>query len=115
VDPFGGSVRMRQHSNPLRVASRWNPGEQMPRFWLSAGSDSRDYHALLAFRQLLRRHLPAVPVYLSVGGHTAAAWRAALPPMLEWMTPLLADAPPPGPARPRPGQLPPASSPAQAR
>jgi DNA-binding response OmpR family regulator len=45
----------------------------MPQFWLSAGSDSRDYHALLAFRHLLRRHLPTVPVYLSAGGHTAAA------------------------------------------
>jgi len=34
-----------------------------------------------------------VPVYLSGGGHTAAAWRAALPRMLQWITPLLARAP----------------------
>jgi S-formylglutathione hydrolase FrmB len=98
VDPFGGSARLRQCNTPLRVAGRWDPRVPMPRFWLSAGNDRQDYHALLAFRQVARRHLPGVPVYLSGGGHTATAWRAALPPMLEWMTPLLASAPRPGPA-----------------
>jgi S-formylglutathione hydrolase FrmB len=98
VDPFGGSARLRQCNTPLRVASRWDPRMPMPRFWLSAGNDSQDYQALLAFRQVARRHLPAVPVYLSAGGHTAAAWQAALSPMLQWMTPLLATAPRPRPA-----------------
>jgi len=112
VDPFGGSARLRQHNTPLRVASRWNPREQMPRFWLSAGSDRRDRHALTSFRLLARRRLRAVPAYLSGGGHTAAAWRAALPRMLEWMTPLLTRASPPGPngspqGEPRAARIPP--------
>jgi len=102
VDPFSGSVRLRQHNTPPRVASRWSPRVPMPRFWLSAAYDaSQDRHALTTFRLLLRQHLPAVPVYLSGGGHTAAAWRAALPRMLQWITPLLARAPP------RAGQIPP--------
>jgi Putative esterase len=98
VDPFGGSARLRQRYAPLPVASRWDPRVPMPRFWLSAGyGDRQDYRALRAFWLPARRHLPAVPVYLSAGGHTAVAWRAAVPRMLEWMTPLLARAPP-GPA-----------------
>lgn len=97
VDPFGGSARLRQHNDPMQVVSRWSPRVPMPRFWLSAGYDNRqDYRALRAFWLLARRHLPAVPAYLPGGGHTAAAWRAAVPRMLEWMTPLLARAPPPG-------------------
>jgi Putative esterase len=95
VDPFGGSVRLRQRNDPLRVVSGWRPGVPMPRFWLSAGYDDREaYRAMRAFWRLARRPLPAVPVYLSGGGHTAVAWRAAVPRMLEWMTPLLARAPP---------------------
>jgi enterochelin esterase-like enzyme len=110
VDPFGGSIRLRQHNSPLRVVSRWSPRVPMPRFWLSAAyDDSQDRHALTTFRLLLRQHLPAVPAYLSGGGHTAAAWRAALPRMLEWMTPLLARAPPrAGPIPPQLGQPAPA-------
>ena len=65
-----------------------------------------------------------MPFVIVSGGHQGSVWRAALPPMLAWMTPQLAQAAKAGAAEAAPGstaqpQAPlvtnPASSPAVPR
>lgn len=77
---------------------------QLPAFWLAAGAqDGADVSAAASFRQLVqaRQQLqarlllqprpPPVPfMIVQGGGHQASVWRAALGPMLTWMTPQLA-------------------------
>ena len=66
----------------------------IPQFWLGVGSrdalglrDARGFQRLLLARQPDAR-LDVVPG----GGHSMATWRDLVPPLLEWMTPLLARA-----------------------
>ena len=77
---------------------------QLPAFWFAAGAeDAADVSGAASFRQLLEtrellqaRELlqpqPPAPPFLVVpgGGHQGDVWRAALGPMLTWMTPQLA-------------------------
>ena len=73
---------------------------QLPFFWLAAGAqDKSDVSAAASFRQLLQTRQfqrPAadgadVPfMIVPGGGHQGSVWRAALGPMLAWMTPQLA-------------------------
>jgi S-formylglutathione hydrolase FrmB len=77
---------------------------QLPAFWLTAGAqDKQDVSAAASFRQqlqarqllqnrvLLQNRPVAVPlVIIKGGGHQGSVWRAALGPMLTWMTPQLA-------------------------
>ena len=67
------------------------PASELPAFWLAAGaSDKSDVDAAAYFRQLLLARLAQVPLLLIPGGHQGSVWRAALGPMLTWMTPQLA-------------------------
>ncbi len=67
------------------------PASELPAFWLAAGaSDKSDVDAAAYFRQLLLARLAKVPLLLIPGGHQGSVWRAALGPMLTWMTPQLA-------------------------
>lgn len=66
-------------------------GVFLPQFWLAAGSGDRgDVLAAEAFRQQAMLRQTDVPIDIIPGGHTGAVWRAALGPMLSWMTPQLA-------------------------
>jgi S-formylglutathione hydrolase FrmB len=75
----------------------------LPAFWFAAGAqDSQDVSVAASFRQkvqarelqqareLLQTGLPPVPFLIVPGGHQGSVWRAALGPMLAWMTPQLA-------------------------
>jgi hypothetical protein len=68
------------------------PWTQLPQFWLAAGRlDGGDVRAAVEFRQLLMLHQAVVPLdIVGNGAHNATVWRAALRPMLTWMTPKLA-------------------------
>jgi enterochelin esterase-like enzyme len=77
---------------------------QLPAFWLAAGAEDKadvsgaaNFRQLLQARQLLQdrellQNRPLVVPFLIVqgGGHQGSVWRAALGPMLTWMTPQLA-------------------------
>jgi S-formylglutathione hydrolase FrmB len=76
---------------------------RLPAFWFAAGAqDGADVSAAATFRQLVQARLllqarellsapPPVPfLIVRGGGHEANVWRAALGPMLAWMTPQLA-------------------------
>jgi hypothetical protein len=77
---------------------------QLPAFWFAAGAqDTSDVSVATSFRQQLQarellqtrellRAEPAVPFLAVPGGHQGSVWRAALGPMLTWMTPPLAAA-----------------------
>jgi enterochelin esterase-like enzyme len=63
-------------------------GVQVPQFYLAAGlEDPADVQAAETFKQLLLTRVADVPLMLVPGGHQAKVWRAALGPMLAWMTP----------------------------
>jgi enterochelin esterase-like enzyme len=76
----------------------------LPAFWFAAGAeDKQDVSVAASFRQqlqvrellqareLLQTGLPPVPfLIVPGGGHQGSVWRAALGPMLAWMTPQLA-------------------------
>jgi enterochelin esterase-like enzyme len=66
--------------------------DQLPAFWLAAGAkDKSDVVAAQNFKQLLQTRVASVPfVIIPGGGHQGSVWRAALIPMLSWMTPQLA-------------------------
>jgi enterochelin esterase-like enzyme len=63
-------------------------GVEVPQFWLAAGSlDASDVQGAEYFRQLLLTRVASVPLTIVPGaGHQATVWRAALRPMLAWMT-----------------------------
>ncbi len=63
-------------------------GVVVPQFFLAAGiEDQADVQAAEYFRQLLLTRLADVPLMIvKGGGHQATVWRAALGPMLSWMT-----------------------------
>jgi enterochelin esterase-like enzyme len=63
-------------------------GVQIPQFFLAAGlEDQGDVLAAENFQQLLLTRLADVPLMkVRGGGHQALVWRAALGPMLSWMT-----------------------------
>lgn len=93
VNPFGRSSALRAENTPLAEVEALHPGEPIPLFWLGAGrSDKADVANADLFWQELQNHQADVPLYLSPGQHTMAAWRAQIPPMLEWMTDGLAHA-----------------------
>jgi hypothetical protein len=64
---------------------------KLPFFWLAAGAqDKSDLSAAESFRQVVETRQADVPFLGVPGGHQGSVWRAALGPMLTWMTPQLA-------------------------
>jgi enterochelin esterase-like enzyme len=94
VNPFGHDLRARRTNTPLLRITRLPVSARIPRFWLGVGG--KDISGLRAGRQFQRLVLARQPgVQLNVvpgGGHTMATWRALVPSLLEWMTPLLTEA-----------------------
>ncbi len=94
VDPFGGSVALRQQNTPLDELQLLYPAGPMPRFWLATGTKQWGdvANADVFGRELRARGVPA-PLHLTWGGgHNMGTWRAELPGLLMWMTPQLARA-----------------------
>jgi enterochelin esterase-like enzyme len=94
VSPFGGSTRLRLENTPLYTLPRLPGSAAIPRFWLGAGVDNPvDVASVQAFWRELAPRQPQVPLVLTRdGGHDMLTWRAEVPLMLRWMTPLLAQA-----------------------
>ena len=93
VDVFLGHPGLQLINTPHEPTS---PGcrstTSLPAFWLAAGAqDKQDVLAAQNFKQLLQTRMANVPLMIVPGGgHQGSVWRAALGPMLRWMTPQLA-------------------------
>ena len=92
VNVFRGNPALQIINTPEEYVTRVPISDPLPAFWLAAGTQDRaDISAAAAFRQLLQTRLANVPFVIIPGGHQASVWRAALGPMLSWMTPQLAE------------------------
>jgi enterochelin esterase-like enzyme len=91
VNPFGRDLHTRRTNTPSLRITRLPVSATIPQFWLGVGG--KDLPGLRAARQFQRLVLARQPgVQLMVvpgGGHTMATWRALVPSLLEWITPLL--------------------------
>ena len=94
VDVFLGHPGLRLINTPPEYVTRVPVNDALPAFWLAAGAqDKQDVLAAQDFRQVLRTRMVNVPlIVVPGGGHQASVWRAALGPMLRWMTQPLASA-----------------------
>jgi enterochelin esterase-like enzyme len=105
--PLGGKATGRPHdinvfahypklaalNTPMKYILHIPIGVQVPQFWLAAGAeDQGDVQGAQNFQQLLLTRVANVPLdIVPGGGHQATVWRAALRPMLEWMSTQLAE------------------------
>jgi enterochelin esterase-like enzyme len=94
VSPFGGNTNLRLDNTPDHLVLALPPGTKIPQFWLGVGAaDYSDYQSAQVFEQLVQTRQPGVVLkVVSGGGHTMFTWRSLMPPLLEWMTPQLAQA-----------------------
>jgi S-formylglutathione hydrolase FrmB len=104
VNVFAGHPALQLINSPSVYITKVPLAVQLPAFWLAAGAqDKQDVSAAANFRQLvqtrvlvqnrllLQNRSPDVPfMIVPDGGHQGSVWRAALGPMLAWMTPQLA-------------------------
>ncbi len=94
VDPFRHDTALRRQNTPIDVLRHLPAGIEIPQFWVGAARASRaDVLSAVAFVALLRTQNPATPLRITAdGAHNAVAWRSMIPPMLEWLSPRLAEA-----------------------
>lgn len=92
VNVYARYPRLAMINSPDEYILHLPIGDIIPQFFLAAGATDRgDVLAALTFRQELELRDANVPLdIVPGGGHQARVWRAALTPMLEWMTPQLA-------------------------
>ncbi|HEV2254624.1 MAG TPA: alpha/beta hydrolase-fold protein [Streptosporangiaceae bacterium] len=104
VNVFAGHPALQLVNSPGAYITKVPLTVSLPAFWLAAGAeDKQDVSAAANFRQLVLTRLlaqnrlllqnrPANVPFMIVpgGGHQGSVWRAALGPMLAWMTPQLA-------------------------
>jgi len=92
VNVFLGRPALQLVNTPRAYVTRVPINDVLPAFWLAAGAQNKgDVAAAANFRQLLETRVANVPfVIVPGGGHQGSVWRAALGPMLSWMTPQLA-------------------------
>jgi enterochelin esterase-like enzyme len=90
---FAGDPRLGALNTPYKYVLRIPVRVPVPDFWLAVGRSSRwDLQAAAAFRQYAQFRDPHIPLLvISGGGHSANVWRASIGPMLQWMTPRLAE------------------------
>jgi enterochelin esterase-like enzyme len=94
VSPFGRHLAQKLANTPDYEIAALPPHAAIPMFWLGVGtSDSQGISAAGGFYELVRLIQPSAQLRFVPGGHTAQAWRALLPLMLEWMTRRLAAEP----------------------
>jgi enterochelin esterase-like enzyme len=91
VNVFAGRPALELVNTPQDYLARVPITTQLPFFWLAAGAqDKSDLTAAEDFRQVAEIRQADVPFLIVPGGHQGSVWRAALGPMLAWMTPQLA-------------------------
>jgi enterochelin esterase-like enzyme len=92
VNVFAGRPALQLVNTPKDYITRVPLDQVLPSFFLAAGATDRgDVIAATQFRSLLLTRTTDVPLDIVPGaGHQATVWRAALSPMLAWMTPQLA-------------------------
>ena len=104
VNVFAGRPALQLINSPSADITKVSLSVRLPAFWLAAGAqDKQDVSAAANFRQLvqtrvlvqnrllLQNRSPDVPfMIVPDGGHQGSVWRAALGPMLAWMSPQLA-------------------------
>ena len=104
VTVFAGHQALLSLNSPSAYITKLSLSVRLPAFWLAAGAqDKQDVSLAANFRQLVLTRLqlqnrlllqnqPANVPFMVVpgGGHQGSVWRAALGPMLAWMTPQLA-------------------------
>jgi S-formylglutathione hydrolase FrmB len=92
VKDFAHSKKLLLLNSPDEYITRVPVTVSVPQFFLAAGAaDQGDVQAAELFKQeLLLRDADVPLVVIPGGGHQATVWRAALTPMLDWMTPQLA-------------------------
>ncbi len=91
VNPFGRSKKLRLINTPDYEVKHLNPGQPIPEFWIGAGTgDKQDMDGASFFWNELSLYQAGAPLKFQPGGHTMAVWRSQVSPMLEWMTPILA-------------------------
>jgi enterochelin esterase-like enzyme len=88
---FARYPRLALVNTPYEYVQHVPLGLQVPYFWLAAGgSDTWYVRQVEVFRQYAMTRVPDIPLMIvKGGGHSASVWRAALGPMMEWMTPKL--------------------------
>ena len=88
VNVYKNSPKLALLNTPEKYILHMPIGVPMPQFWLAAGSeDTQDVQQADTFQQLLLSREAQVPLtIIPGGGHQAKIWRAALGPMLQWMT-----------------------------
>jgi S-formylglutathione hydrolase FrmB len=88
VNVFLGHPGLKLVNTPRYYVTRVPVNDELPAFWLAAGAaDAEDVGAAQYFRQVLQTRMVNVPLMVVPGGgHQASVWRAALGPMLSWMT-----------------------------
>jgi S-formylglutathione hydrolase FrmB len=101
---FAGQPAQQFMNTPKAYVTKIPVDVQLPAFWLAAGAEDKDdvsaaanfrlllqNRQLLQNRELLQNGVLVVPfLIVQGGGHQGSVWRAALGPMLAWMTPRLA-------------------------
>jgi hypothetical protein len=94
VSPFGRSAALRKGNTPLDSMLTLPADAVIPRFWLGAGADNAQdvASAEVFWRELVNRQPQVQLIITPGGGHNMVTWRAEVPLMLRWMTPLLARA-----------------------
>jgi enterochelin esterase-like enzyme len=94
VFEFARNKKLLTLNSPDEYITRVSTAVSVPLFFLAAGAaDAGDVQAAETFKQELVLRDADVPLdIVPGGGHQATVWRAALTPMLEWMTPQLATA-----------------------
>jgi hypothetical protein len=92
VNVFAGRPALQQLNSPQWYITRVPVSDELPAFWLAAGTEDRqDVGAAMNFKQLLETRVASVPLdIVPGGGHQGSVWRTALVPMFKWMTPQLA-------------------------
>jgi enterochelin esterase-like enzyme len=91
-DVFKDYPELLLRNSPQEYILRVPVGVEIPQFWIAAGDDNKgDVEGAELFSQLAKIRQANVPVDIIPGGHTGSVWRAALGPMLTWMTPQLAE------------------------
>jgi len=92
VKDFAHSKKLMLLNSPDEYITRVPVTVSVPQFFLAAGAaDEGDVQAAELFKQELLLRDADVPLsIIPGGGHQATVWRAALTPMLDWMTPQLA-------------------------
>jgi enterochelin esterase-like enzyme len=88
VNVFAHDPHLALVNTPDKYILQMPIGQVVPDFFLAAGlEDQADVQAAQTFQQLLLTRIANVPLMLvKGGGHQALVWRAALGPMLKWMT-----------------------------